>query len=577
MKICTNTRRFFSAHKMRAALLPLAASALCALMPAELSAQEAEAVDTDAVAPAEPAPAAKAPAVAAESVSESEAQAPALAPVENAAPMLGEMVTESEQLSDYSADEDADGDGKKKYKPQLTVIPNSKRPKTPDSEKIRDLDNADTENSREKNADTLKFGLEGEITELLDKLTKDEDVRFVEEVYDLFQDTKSTMVRERALAYFAKLEDPCLEDFAVEILDEPFDEKLSVVNACFAYAKALKTKAAIPAVVTLIEGENEEYFNNALDTLGEIGGPDEAVYLSDYLDREDLTVAQRQSLVRVLGKIKATETYDKLVELAKDSDENNFVRMYAAEAIGAMEKGAAVDVLVELYEDSDPNVRTYVVKGLAHFDSKEAQDVLIQATRDAYYKVRLEAISAIKEQKIAAAVPYLVYRAKNDPERVVKEATYPVIALLNTKEGNDYLISQITDKKVGDTPKSRIAAALLAENNAGTSEILELAQECLKDDRKKTLRYALGKEFAKYNRSEFADICGEYLAHKDVPTVGTGLDIYAKGRYASATAAVQALADKYDPNAKNRNAMAQKACRILGISDEEAEKKVASQ
>ena len=39
---------------------------------------------------------------------------------------------------------------------------------------------------------------------------------------------------------------------------------------------------------------------------------------------------------------------------------------------------------------------------------------------------------------------------------------------------------------------------------------------------------------------------------------------------------VKALADKYDPNAKTRNALAQKACRILGISEEEAEKKAAA-
>ena len=481
-----------------------------------------------------------------------------------------------DELDDYEAyDGGKDSDKKKSAPPEIgdTRIPSKKRPKTPDSEKVRELDNADTENSREKNADTLKFGLESEITELLDTLTKNEDVRFTEDVYDLFESTKSVLVREKALGYFAKLEDPCLEDYAVTILDDPYDEKGSTVSACFSYVRAVKTKEAVNPVLRLIENENQDYFTNALDTIGEIGGDKEAVYLADFLDREDLSVAQRQSLVRVLGKIKATKTYTKLVELAKDSDENSFVRMYAAEAIGAMEKDDAVSVLSELYEDTDPNLRTYVVKGLAHFTKPDAQDVLIQATRDTYYKVRLEAISAIKEQNLQRAVPYLIYRAKNDPERVVKEACYPVIATLNTKEGNDYLIGQITDKKVADNIKGKIAAALLVENNAGESEILALAEECLKDDRKKGLRYTLGKEFAKYDRSSYADICAKYIESKDVSTIGTGLDMYARGRYASVTGAVQALADKYDPNAKTRNAMAQKASRILGISEEEAEKK----
>ena len=457
---------------------------------------------------------------------------------------------------------------------EKTVIPPKKKPKKPDAERIRELDNTDTENSREKNNDTLKFGLENELTELLDKLTTDEDVRFVDEAYTLFEETKSVAVREKTLAYFAKLEDPCLENYAVTILDDPYEQKSSTVNACFDYVKALKTKAAIPAVLTLLENEDEQYFNQALDTIGEIGGPKEAKYLSDYLDREDLTVAQRQSLVRVLGKIKAVETYDKLTELAKDSDENSFVRMYAAESIGSMDNEDALPILMDLYEDKDPNIRTYVIKGLANFKgNKEAEQMLIQGTRDSYYKVRLEAIKAVADNKVGEAVPYLIYRAKNDPEKVVKEACYPAIASLDTQDGNAYLVGEITDKKVADNPKSKIAAALLKENNVGTEEIIELSRETLKDDRRKALRYALGKEFAKYGRKEYADICAEFIAHKDVSTIGTGLDIYAKGRYDSVTPAVRALAEKWDPEAKTRNAMAQKASKILGISDEEAIKR----
>ncbi len=456
-----------------------------------------------------------------------------------------------------------------------TRIPPKKKPKTPDPEKIRELDNTDTENSREKNYDTLKFGLENELSELLDTLTKNEDVRFVDEAYTLFEETKSTLVREKALAYFAKIEDPCLENYAVTILDDPYEEKGSTVDACFSYVRALKTKEAIEPVLTLLENEDEKYFNNALDTIGEIGGPKEAKYLSDYLDREDLTVAQRQSLVRVLGKIQAVETYDKLTELAKDSDENSFVRMYAAESIGSMDNEDAIPILMDLYEDSDPNIRTYVIKGLANFkDNKDAEKMLIQGTRDSYYKVRLEAIKALAENGVGESVPYLIYRAKNDPEKVVKEACYPAIAKLDTQDGNAYLVDQITDKKVADNPKSKIATALLKENHVGSEQIIELARETLKDDRRKSLRYALGKEFAKYGRPEYSDICAEYIANKDVSTIGTGLDIYAKGRYSSVTPAVQALADKWDPDAKTRNAMAQKAAKILGISDEEAQKKI---
>ena len=471
-----------------------------------------------------------------------------------------------------------DSDGEIAEGNHQVTVPKAKRPKKGDSEKIAELDNEDTEEDKEKRRDTIRFGLESEIIELIDELTKKEDARYADDIYDLFQDTKNITLKERILGYYAKLEDPCVEDYAIEILDDPYDEKQSTVNACFDYAKAVKTKEAIAPVLNLLESDNEDYFNQCLDTLGKVGGSGEAVYLTEYLDREDLSVSQKQALVRVLGELKATETYDKLVEIAQDTEENTFMRMYSAEAIGAMENPDAIPVLLDLYEDTDPNMRIYVIKGLAHFpQDADARKTIIQGVRDSYYKVRLEAINVVKEQSFSAAVPYLIHRAKNDPEKVVKEASYPVIAKLDTKEGNEYLVSQITDKKVSDNTKAKIAAALLAENHAGTNEILALAKEVVADDAKnnprKALRYALGKEFAKYARSEFADICADYLASKDVATQGTGLDIYNKGKYASVESAVRRLADQYDPTAKSKNPNAQKAAKILGITEAEAEKR----
>ncbi len=461
---------------------------------------------------------------------------------------------------------------------RTVTIPGAKRPKGADAEKARELDLEDTEADKEKRRDTIQFGLESEISDLLGELTKKADPRYADDIYDLFAETKNGTLKEMAVQYFARLEDPCLEDYAVSVLDDPYDERQGMVNACFDYVKAVRTKEAVAPVLNLLESDNDTYFNQCLDTLGKVGGSAEAVYLTDYLDREDLSVPQKQSLVKVLGELKATETFDRLAEIAGDKDENTFMRMYSAEAIGAMENPGAVSVLLALYEDTDPNMRIAVIKGLSHFpQDAAAQKTVVQAIRDSYYKVRLEAIGVAKAWNMTEAVPYLIHRAKNDPEKVVKDAVYPVIAQLNTPEGNDFLISQITDKKVADTTKAKVASALLAENNAGTAEILALAKEVVGDDAKnnprKSLRYALGKEFAKYGRSEFADICADYLASKDVATQGTGLDIYNKGKYAGVESDVRRLADLYDPLAKTKNVNAQKAARILGISDEEAEKK----
>lgn len=456
------------------------------------------------------------------------------------------------------------------------IYPADTRPKKHDSSK----NYVDRSKDYEKKCnDILKYGLEGQITELIDELTKNQDNRFVDGIYDLFQETKSVAVKEKILDYFTKLKDSCLASYAVEIINDPYDEKKSIVEKCFKYVSEADIKDANPGLVDLVDKEEDAYFTGALSALGETGGKEEALFLADYLDRDDLNVSQRQALMRVLGRIKAVETWQKISEIAKDENENTFVRMYAAEAIGAMEKPESEDILVELFESNDPNLRTYVIKGISYFNDKKSSDLIIQALRDSQYKVRLEAVSAVGKNRIDKAVPFLIFRCKDkDEQKQVKEKCYSVIADLNTSDGNDYLISVLKDKKIGDATKAKVSAALLEYNHAGTKEVIELARSALKSDIQKNLRYALGKEFAKYDRSEFADICAEYIASDDVATQGTGLDIWAKGRYSSVKAAVEEIAkDAEDENlteekekpkgyqfgVKKKNANAKKAKRIL--------------
>ena len=457
----------------------------------------------------------------------------------------------------------------------MSDVPSSKRPRKADSQKVKDADNTDPD-GRKNNADILKYGLEEEILDLLKTMTEKKDERFLEEAYDLYEDTKSAAIKEGVMNFFKELEDPCLEDYAVMILNEPFEETASTVTTAFAYVGAVKTSVAIPAVEQILEGDNDKFYTDAIDALGKIGGSDEAMYLSEYFDKEDLSLPQKQSLVKTLGLLKSTETFDRLVEMAENEDENTFVRMYAAEAVGQI--GAAnqqiseraLDSLVELYKGNDPNLRSAVVKGVANFSGKTAEELLLQATRDSHVKVRLEAIAAIRKNELKEGVPFLVYRAKNDPEASVKNACYPAIAELNTSEGNEYLVEQITSKKAGDGAKTKIAAALLEFDHAGAKEIADLAIEVAEDDKRKPLRYALGKEMAKYGRPSYESVCRAYMGSSDVATQGTALDIYAKARYSALTPTVKELAEKASPkNKKDANAI--KAAKILGIDWEKKE------
>ncbi|MCF0242375.1 MAG: HEAT repeat domain-containing protein [Treponema sp.] len=444
--------------------------------------------------------------------------------------------------------------------------PLKKRPKPVDKQKSEEASKKDESiKTEDEYRNTIKFGIASEISDLVDKLVSNDDPRFADDLYDLFQITRSVSVKEKILNYFKNLEDPCLEDFACTVLDDPFEQKNSTVKVCFQYIQTMKTKAALPAVLRLIENENEDYFNDALLAVGEIGGSSEAVMLTSFLENSEFSDAKKQNLMKALGKIHAVETWDKLCEVAKDEDENLFVRMYAAEAIGAMGKLESVPILVDLYESSDPNLRQYALKGLEYFpDVLEAKKVIVQAVRDDHYKVRLEAIGAVKNQKLLEAVPYLIYRAKNDPEEKVKLNCFEVLAVLNTKEGNEFLISRVTERKVSDSLKSKAVEVLLKEGNAGKVEIKELCIKAASDDKLKVLRQALGKHISKYPDPMFDEICIKYLESKDNTTQSQGLEMYQNGKYDTAVPFVRKIAEDKKANSGNKK----RARRLLGLEEE---------
>ncbi len=438
----------------------------------------------------------------------------------------------------------------------ISEIPAAKRPKPVDKEKAQKAAEKDeSDKDYENKSNTIKYGVPSEISALIDELIKNDDPRFTEEIYDLFQVSRNTVIKQKVLTYFKQLEDPCLEDYAVEVLNDPYDEKNDLVKACFQYISELKTKEAIPAVLALIESENESYFNDAIAAIGEIGGPEEAMFLVEYLERDDLSDAQRQTLMRTCGKMHAIQTWDKVVEVAEDEDENLYVRMYAAEALGLMEKKESVPVLTALFSENDPNLRQYVIKGLSHFpDVIEAKQTIMQGIRDEHWRVRQEAIKTAKANNMTDTVPYLIYRAKNDSEKIIKEEAYATLAAVNTDEANEFLISQLQEKKLGDGTKKKIVEVLLKEGHAGEKEILELAEECLKDDKRKDLRYGIGKELAKYENTAYDEICIKYLSSKDSTTQSLGLDIYKTNKFSSAEPVMRNIyADKKaNSGVKNR-------------------------
>ena len=95
-------------------------------------------------------------------------------------------------------------------------------------------------------------------------------------------------------------------------------------------------------------------------------------------------------------------------------------------------------------------------------------------------------------------------------------------------------------------------------------EILSLADECLNDDRRKDLRYAIGKELAKVQNASYENICLAYLNSKDSTTQSLGIDIYKTNKFGSAVPVMKTI--YYDK--KTSAGLKNRIKTLLSLSDE---------
>lgn len=407
----------------------------------------------------------------------------------------------------------------------------------------------------EKRERTLVYGLESDVTSLIDTLIKEKDFTYTNQLFDIYVQSQNIVVREKIILYFMNAEDYALKELVLETLEDPWDEKKQVVKAMLQYVGKLKITEAGPFILDLVKTDDEAYFENAVIALGLVGGEEEALYLAEYFQNEAPSIIKKQALMKALVNMNEEAIWDFLVETMQNEDENTYVRMYASEALGNTKKPEAVDLLIDMFSNSDINIRVYAIKGLANFNDEKTIQVLIEALKDNNYRVRLEAIEAFKKNKDERAVNSLLYRAEHDPEMSVKQKAYETLAILNTEAVRRFFKKAIENSKHNtDLRIKAVAVSLEQEIEAVYQSIFDLAKESLKDDKLKNIRYALGKEFAKYKNKAFEEVCELYLSHTDVSTKGTGLDIFITNAYVSLVPKVQAIANNDKEGANQKKA-----------------------
>jgi HEAT repeat protein len=303
--------------------------------------------------------------------------------------------------------------------------------------------------------DTIQYGTETEIATLIQTLTTEGADYLDNEIIALVEKTQNQKILSGAFAFFGEREKSGLENRAIRAIEEQDNEKSETVLAAIDYLGKVKAVNALPALRSLVEGGERRLVNPAIRSLGRISGSgnsgaDSAAYLIGFYGNHNPDDESRREVIVALGSTGSAGAVDFLAGIASDNGERATLRMAALESLGKIGDSGGLDAVLGCISAGDPNVRSAAVTALGPFSGSAVDDAILEAFRDSYYRTRVAAAQASRQRKLAAAVPYLKFRAERDEVPAVREDSIRALGAIADGESVKILEDLFTGRKNND-------------------------------------------------------------------------------------------------------------------------------
>jgi len=304
--------------------------------------------------------------------------------------------------------------------------------------------------------DTIQYGTETEIAALIQTLTTEGADYLDNEIITLVENTHNQKILSGAFAFFGEREKSGLENRAIRAIEEQDSEKNETILAAVDYLGKVKAVNAAPALRKLIETGEKRFVNAAIRSFGRISadggsaGADAAAYLIDFYGKNSPDDESRREVIVALGAAGSAGAVEFLAAIASDNGERATLRMAALESLAKIGDPGGLDAVLGCVSASDPNVRSTAVTALGPFSGKAVDDVILDAFRDSYYRTRIAAAQASRQRKLAAAVPYLKFRAERDEVPAVREDSVRALGAIADSESVKTLEDLFTGRKNND-------------------------------------------------------------------------------------------------------------------------------
>lgn len=294
---------------------------------------------------------------------------------------------------------------------------------------------------------TLRFGIDEQILPVLESITAEGDEIYQEDVLSLLGLSLNPRVRTAAFAYLEKIENEKAVEAAEAIVAEFEDTQIELLRAAMSYLAAVKKEITLDFIRPLLQSE-EQTALAALKSFREREIEGLAELLLEMFEDKDSSEGIKQEIILTFGKLGDPAPVSMLEEIALDEGESNTLRHYACSSLGEIGSVDSLPVLLQVYGSNDAIMRSYALYGISKLDDKRADEILIGALRDSYWKIRVFACEGIGEKKLGEAVPILQFKAEKDPEIPVRRSAVQALVVIGSAKAMETVQNLFKDEKV---------------------------------------------------------------------------------------------------------------------------------
>lgn len=382
-------------------------------------------------------------------------------------------------------------------------------------EEKQEQEKEELEALRELREKTIKYGIETQVQELIAQLKDEKNERFNEELAALFNKTENNDLQASILDHFTHLEDDSLKEAAHARLEEFEDLPIKLVNTIITYLEPRQNEEITASFFEMRNAPRINLASRAIRAVGESGDTEYSQKLLDFLDSYDYREGLQSEIIAALGKLGSEESVDYISGIATDEDLSNSIRWRACQALGDIGGDEAFEVISSLLNDEDPYLRAYAVGALGGFgDKKESVDILMDALRDQFWRVRVQAAKSLEQLKSKEAVDILEYKVYHDPDvKNVRMAALQALAAMDSNEVYDIMRDMMLDQNIPMLLRAE-SVRILVEKDLSSSlkKITELIETEWDKEKSYILDYTC-KQLSTTKDSSLKPLFAKMLSH----------------------------------------------------------------